>query len=94
MKLYAQLCTLLYLEQSITPNSQIKDRLLSLLNAYPHTITRQMGFPLGWEKELLWQKNRYNSEVGEDGKEASSPKTGQRGEPKRIKLPSELVEMK
>ena len=55
MKLYAQLCTLLYLEQSITPNSQIKDRLLSLLNAYPHTITRQMGFPLGWEKELLWQ---------------------------------------
>ena len=55
MKLYAQLCLLLYLEQSITPNSQIKDRLLSLLKAYPNTITRQMGFPSGWENEPLWQ---------------------------------------
>ena len=55
MKLYAQLCLLLYLEQSITPNSQIKDRLLSLLKAYPKTITRQMGFPRGWESEPLWQ---------------------------------------
>ena len=55
MKLYAQLCVLLYLEQSITPNSQIKDRLLSLLKAYPNTITRQMGFPRGWENEPLWQ---------------------------------------
>ena len=55
MKLYAQLCLLLYLEQSITPNSQIKDRLLSLLKAYPNTITRQMGFPRGWESEPLWQ---------------------------------------
>ena len=54
-KLYAQLCTLLYLEQSITPNSHIKDRLLSLLKAYPNNITRQMGFPRGWENELLWQ---------------------------------------
>ena len=55
-EIYAQLCTLLYLEQSITPNSHIKDRLLSLLNAYPHTITRQMGFPRGWENEPLWQE--------------------------------------
>jgi len=55
MKLYAQLCTLLYLEQSITPNSHIKDRLLSLLKAYPHNITRQMGFPRGWENGPLWQ---------------------------------------
>ena len=55
MKLYAQLCTLLYLEQSIMPNSRIKDRLLTLLKAYPNTITRQMGFPRGWENEPLWQ---------------------------------------
>ena len=54
MKLYAQLCTLLYLEQSITPNSRIKDRLLPLLKAYPNNITRQMGFPRGWESEPLW----------------------------------------
>ncbi len=55
MKLYAQLCAMLYLEQSITPNSQIKSLLLRLLNAYPKNITRQMGFPNGWEREPLWQ---------------------------------------
>lgn len=55
MKLYAQLCTLLYLEQSITPNSQIKQRLLNLFSGYPDVSHKQMGFPDGWEKEPLWQ---------------------------------------
>ena len=55
MKLYAQLCTLLYLEHSITPNSNIKEKLLSLLKANPNIGVRQMGFPLGWENEPLWQ---------------------------------------
>ena len=55
MKLYALLCTLLYLVQSITPNSQIKDRLLSLFKAYPHINVKKMGFPRGWENEPLWQ---------------------------------------
>lgn len=54
MKLYAQLCTLLYLEQSVTPNSQIKDRLQSLFKAYPQASIKQMGFPRGWETEPLW----------------------------------------
>lgn len=54
MKLYAQLCTLLYLEQSITPNSNIKDRLLNLFKAYPQAIIRQMGFPRGWDTDSLW----------------------------------------
>ena len=55
MKLYAHLCTLLYLEQSIVPNSDIKDRLLNLLKTYPYISTKQMGFPRGWENEPLWQ---------------------------------------
>ena len=54
MKLYAQLCTLLYLEQNITPNSCIRDRLLSLLKAHQNVNIKQMGFPRGWEKESLW----------------------------------------
>lgn len=54
MKIYAQLCTMLYLEQNISPNSQIKDKLLDLLRTYPHA-TRQMGFPRGWENEPLWK---------------------------------------
>ena len=54
MKLYAQLCTLLYLEQSITPNSNIKDSLLNLFKMYPQVSMRQMGFPRGWELNSLW----------------------------------------
>ena len=54
MKLYAQLCTLLYLEQSITPNSQIKEKLLRLIDAYPSVSLKQMGFPRGWRQQPLW----------------------------------------
>ncbi len=56
MKLYAQLCTLLYLEQSITPNSQIKDKLLKLIERYPNVSLKQMGFPRDWTKQPLWNK--------------------------------------
>jgi abortive infection bacteriophage resistance protein len=54
MKLYAQLCTLLYLEQSITPNSQIKEKLLRLIDAYPSVSLKQMGFPRDWRQQPLW----------------------------------------
>ena len=55
MKLYAQLCTLLYLEQSITPNSQIKERLLKLLSDNPTVSLKQMGFPQAWKTHPIWQ---------------------------------------
>ena len=54
MKLYAQLCTLLYLEHSITPNSQIKNRLLDLFAKYPTISLKQMGFPRDWKSQPLW----------------------------------------
>lgn len=61
MKLYAQLCILLYLEQSVIPNSQIKDRLLNLFKAYPHINVKKMGFSRGWENEPLWQSSNYGN---------------------------------
>lgn len=54
MKLYAQLCTLLYLEQSITPNSDIKQQLLGLFTKYPQISLRAMGFPQNWQQQPLW----------------------------------------
>lgn len=54
MKLYAQLCYLTYMEQSIVPNRQFKKRLLELLSDKPHTILRAMGFPENWQSEPLW----------------------------------------
>lgn len=56
MKLYAQLCTLLYLEQSITPNSQVKDKLMKLIDNYPDISLKQMGFPKDWQQQPLWKR--------------------------------------
>ena len=57
MKLFAQLCTLLYLEQSIMPSSHIKHKLLDLLSACPRSITKQMGFPRDWANQPLWKND-------------------------------------
>ena len=56
MKLYAQLCTLLYLEQSITPNSQVKDKLMRLIDNHPNISLKQMGFPKDWQQQPLWER--------------------------------------
>lgn len=54
MKLYAQLCYLAYLEQSICPNSDFKEEIIALLRDKPKTLTKTMGFPTNWQSEQLW----------------------------------------
>lgn len=56
MKLYAQLCYLAYLEQSICPNSDFKEEIIALLCGKSQTITKAMGFPANWQEEPLWQE--------------------------------------
>lgn len=56
IKLYHQLCTLLYLEQTITPCMDLKSSLLKLLAEYPNVDLHAMGFPQGWENEPLWKQ--------------------------------------
>lgn len=56
MKLYAQLCCLVYLEQSICPNSDFKEEVIALLRNKPQTITKAMGFPTNWQEEPLWKE--------------------------------------
>lgn len=55
MKLYAQLCYLTYIEQSISPNSNFRDGIVSLLSNIPQHILKAMGFPADWKSETLWQ---------------------------------------
>ena len=55
IKLYHQLCTLLYLEQTITPCMDLKSSLLKLFAEYPNVDLHAMGFPHGWENEPLWR---------------------------------------
>lgn len=56
MKLYAQLCCLAYLEQSIRPSSDFKQEIVALLRDKPRSITKAMGFPTDWQEEPLWKE--------------------------------------
>lgn len=55
IKLYAQLCYLAYLEQSIYPNSQFKGKITALLSDNPQTTLKAMGIPANWHEEPLWK---------------------------------------
>lgn len=55
IKLYAQLCYLAYLEQSINPNSSFRKEIVSLLSDKPRQTLKAMGFPEDWLSERLWQ---------------------------------------
>jgi abortive infection bacteriophage resistance protein len=54
-KPYLIISTMLYLCNQITPNHQIKQKLLSLFNANPSIPIYKLGFLNNWEKEPLWQ---------------------------------------
>ena len=56
IKLYAQLCYLAYLEQSISPNSDFRNEIVALLSRQPQAILKAMGFPVGWREEPLWKQ--------------------------------------
>ena len=55
IKLYHQLCVLLYLEQSITPCMDLKQSLFKLFAEYPYIDLHAMGFPQDWQNEPLWK---------------------------------------
>lgn len=54
IKLYHQLCTLLYLEQTVTPHIDLQKSLLKLFAKYPNTDLHAMGFPNTWKSEPIW----------------------------------------
>ena len=54
-KLYAQLCCLAYMEQTVDPQCGFVRRLKALLRKYPMVDVAAMGFPSGWEQEPLWK---------------------------------------
>ncbi len=53
-KFYAQLCYLVYLEQTITPCSCLKEELSALLENASPTFLKAMGFPKEWKAEELF----------------------------------------
>lgn len=55
VKLYAQLCCMAYLLNSIHPDNDFNKRLKDLFKAYSRINLHAMGFPKGWENEPLWR---------------------------------------
>lgn len=55
-KLYYFLCTILYLLQTVNPQTKFKRHFMKLLKEeYPHVDPHFMGFPSNWEKHPFWK---------------------------------------
>lgn len=54
-KLYAQLCSLSYMQNFTHPSNDFKHRLKTLLNSHSNVDVVAMGFSADWENEPLWK---------------------------------------
>lgn len=53
-KIYAQLCCIAYLLDSIGESRSFKQPLKQLIASYPNVDIKAMGFPSDWQSEPLW----------------------------------------
>lgn len=54
-KMYYSLCLILYLLQTVNPNTNFRTRFKELLKKYPVVYVGYMGFPKNWETHPLWK---------------------------------------
>jgi abortive infection bacteriophage resistance protein len=52
---FYNICIIKYFLDVLSPNNDFKDKLKSLLLAFPEIDLAAMGFPIKWEEEPLWQ---------------------------------------
>ena len=53
-RLYYSLCLILFLLQSVNPNTKFREHFRQLLEDYPVVKLGYMGFPKDWEQHPLW----------------------------------------
>ena len=53
-RLYYFLCTILYILQTVNPNTKFRVHFTELLNQYPNVNVHYMGFPKDWKNNSLW----------------------------------------
>lgn len=53
-RLYYLLCTILYILQTVNPNTKFRVHFTELLNLYPNVNVHYMGFPKDWKNNSLW----------------------------------------
>lgn len=54
-RMYYRICMIRYFLYTVSPNNSFKDKLKTLLAAYPNIDTAAMGFPSDWESEDIWK---------------------------------------
>jgi abortive infection bacteriophage resistance protein len=54
-RLYGVLSCILFLTLTISPKSQLKNRIKNLISKYPSVNIEYMGFSGAWEEEDLWK---------------------------------------
>lgn len=54
-RLYATLCCIQYLLNTVAPGHTFHTRLKNLLHEYPKTDLANMGFPSDWETDAFWK---------------------------------------
>ena len=55
LRIYFNLCIIKYFMDVISPNNDMKTKIDTLLLKHPYIDTTAMGFPQGWDQELLWR---------------------------------------
>ena len=55
LRIYFNLCILKYFLDVISPQNDMRDKLLKLLADFPSIDLAAMGFPKNWQQEPLWQ---------------------------------------
>lgn len=53
-KLYASLCCMQYVLKEISPNTDFEANLKNLMDQCPLSQEKEMGFPVDWKSEPLW----------------------------------------
>lgn len=54
MRIYFDLCIIKYCLDTVSPDNDMKQKILNLLADFPEVDIAAMGFPHGWEQEPLW----------------------------------------
>lgn len=54
-RIFYDICIIKWFLDVLSPQNDMKQRLLDLLAAYPNVDLRAMGFPDNWETEPLWK---------------------------------------
>ena len=55
LRIYFNLCIIKYFLDVISPQNDMRDKLLKLLADFPSIDLAAMGFPQSWQQEPLWQ---------------------------------------